>query len=94
MFWLFSMIFIWVVALACVLGFVWHAKRVNERFDRDAATYFEQLWKHAESRGLENIFSDTRPSFMETEMLTSRTKAAKALGQNSGAIEGGQHGRI
>ena len=87
MLWIIAMGILWAVALIILLGFIWHAKRVNERYDRDAAVYFEQLCAHAESRGLENLFSDTKPAFLETEMLTSRRKVAKAFG-------GDRHERI
>ena len=77
--WLIVIGIIWLVSAGLIWLFTYKAGKINERYDRDAAAYIDRLMRHAESRGLENLIDDTRPAWLERELLTSRTKAARAL---------------
>lgn len=91
MFWWITIGTIWVVSAILVWRFTYQASKINERYDRDAAAYFERLFNHAESRGLENIFRDTKPDWLERELLTSRTKAAGAFRREDSGTQEGRH---
>ena len=92
--WLILIGIVWLISAGLVWRFTYQASKINEKYDRDSADYFERLFEHAESRGLENILRDTKPAWLERELLTSRTKAADALRrEHSSTGERGQPAR-